>query len=317
MNNELKGVIQEKESIIGTLNNKEVLVYPELEDIIVESTKETQQFKSKKYGYNQITVKSKTVLLQDKNANKNGEYVADEGYDGLGKVTVETAGVDINDYFYTEKGYSSMTSRIKKIPALDTSDMKDMTNMFLNFFNLLEVPKMDTSNVTNMAGMFTYCSKLKAIKDLDTRNVTDMSSMFYQCSDLEEINYMNTSKVTTMREFAYNCRKLKKVSSLDLKTCKNVGSMLSYCYNLEEAEGFLNLGKAYSTDMAENYSNYTLDLRDCRLLTHDSLLNIINNLYNIKKMGCKTQKLWLGSINLEKLTADEIALATNKGWNVT
>lgn len=35
-----------------------------------------------------ITTKSDPIL-QDKNVTENGEYSADEGYDGLGKVTVE------------------------------------------------------------------------------------------------------------------------------------------------------------------------------------------------------------------------------------
>lgn len=51
-------------------------------------------------------------------------------------------------------------------------------------------------------------------------------------------------------------------------------------------------------------------------LTHDSLMNVINNLYDIKSKGVKTQTLQLGNRNKAKLTAEEIAIATNKGWNV-
>lgn len=66
----------------------------------------------------------------------------------------------------------------------------------------------------------------------------------------------------------------------------------------------------------ENKREYTLDLSYSPLLTHDSLMNIINNLYDIKSKGVKPQTLQLGDTNKAKLTAEEIAIATNKGWNV-
>lgn len=59
--------------------------------------------------------------------------------------------------------------------------------------------------------------------------------------------------------------------------------------------------------------NYLTDIAE---LTHDSLMNVINNLYDIKSKGVKNQRLQLGNTNKAKLTAEEIAIATNKGWNV-
>jgi len=46
-------------------------------------------------------------------------------------------------------------------------------------------------------------------------------------------------------------------------------------------------------------------------------MNVINNLYDIATKGCNTQQLVLGSTNIAKLTAEEIAIATNKGWTVS
>ena len=43
-------------------------------------------------------------------------------------------------------------------------------------------------------------------------------------------------------------------------------------------------------------------------------MNAINDLYDIASAGVQPQKLVLGSTNLAKLTAEEIAIATNKGW---
>jgi hypothetical protein len=86
---------------------------------------------------------------------------------------------------------------------------------------------------------------------------------------------------------------------------------------------FKNLGKGY-TQKSANYSNYALSLSSCGNLTHDSLVDFINNLYDLNITydianggTLYTQKLQLGSTNLAKLTAEEIAIATNKGWTVS
>ena len=47
-------------------------------------------------------------------------------------------------------------------------------------------------------------------------------------------------------------------------------------------------------------------------LTHDSLMSIINNLATVTA----TQTLTLGATNKAKLSADDIAIATEKGWTV-
>ena len=45
---------------------------------------------------------------------------------------------------------------------------------------------------------------------------------------------------------------------------------------------------------------------------HDSLMSIINNLATVTT----TQTLTLGSTNLAKLSSEEKAIATNKGWTL-
>ena len=46
-------------------------------------------------------------------------------------------------------------------------------------------------------------------------------------------------------------------------------------------------------------------------------MNVINNLYDIKAKGCKAQQLILGSTNISKLSAEEIAIATDKGFSIS
>jgi hypothetical protein len=84
-----------------------------------------------------------------------------------------------------------------------------------------------------------------------------------------------------------------------------------------------NLGKGF-TQKSSGYYAYGLQLTDSKNLTHDSLMDIINNLYDLnltyKALGSSTtytQKLQIGTTNIAKLTAEEIATATKKGWSVS
>lgn len=89
----------------------------------------------------------------------------------------------------------------------------------------------------------------------------------------------------------------------------------SYIY-IEEIGGFKNLGKAYRTNVSENYSEYKFDMFSVET-SHESLMNIINNLYDIKTKGVKPQQFRLGSKNLAKLSEEELAIGTLKGWSIS
>ena len=49
-------------------------------------------------------------------------------------------------------------------------------------------------------------------------------------------------------------------------------------------------------------------------LTHESLMSVLESLGDIT--GSATQTLTIGSKNLAKLTDEEKAIATNKGWSL-
>ena len=79
-------------------------VYPELEKITVKSRVKEQVIKPTKYGFSEITVEPIDITLQDKEITENGEYTADEQYDGLGKVTVNVSEAVVEQiYSYAEE----------------------------------------------------------------------------------------------------------------------------------------------------------------------------------------------------------------------
>ena len=167
-----------------------------------------------------------------------------------------------------------------------------MVNLFY-MSGITQMPMFNTSKVTNMEGILKHATNLEVFPELDTSNVTNMSSAFYNASSLKEIKKINLGKAT------------------------NISHLLEYCYKLTTVGGFEKLGEGYLTTASANNWSYKLDLSYCTKLTHDSLMNVINNLYDIATKGVMPQQLVLGSTNLAKLTAEEIAIATNKGWSVS
>ena len=243
--------------------------------------------------------------------------------------------INMNQMFNSCKSLSS-------VPALDTSNVTEMSSMFSGCHSLVEIPALDTSNVTNMGLMFVECESLTTVPLLNTSNVTEMGGMFSGCHSLVEIPTLDTSKGKFLAAMFAGCSSLKQIPLLNTKSCTNISGMFEGCTSLETVPildasnvgdiskifkdcpslvmlgGLKNLGMDYSSAyyIHANKREYTLDLSYSPLLTHDSLMNVINNLYDIKSKGVKTQTLQLGDTNKAKLTVEEIAIATNKGWNV-
>ena len=211
------------------------------------------------------------------------------------------SGVDINEYLSDKitKGTDSSGGWLKTIIKLRsplTIEGTDATYMFANCL-LNELPQIDTSSVTNMSSMFSNCVHLATIPQLDTSSVTNMTYMFSDCARLATIPQLDGGKLTS------------------------VAYILNNCKSLENFNGIINLGQAYLTTQSANYSNYRLVLSNSTKLTEQSIINILNNLYDIKTKGCNAQQVILGSDNLAKLTSEEgqtaLTNATAKGWTIS
>ena len=278
------------------------------------------------------------------NGEQEGMLGNTETKEGLLKVESFINKYGINAHYPKDMTEYFRYRKEEKIPLLElnpnTGDVINMAGMFNWCENLKTIPLLDTSNVTNMAGMFGFCTNLKTIPKINTAKVVNMSDMFGQCKNIEEIPLLDTSHVTNMFGMFSRCELLKAIPELNTANVSNMQAMFGYCSSLKDVPlleagsvtrvslifnncgllenlgGLKDLGLAYLTTARANNIDYSLVLSKCPLLTHDSLMNVINNLYDIKSKGVKTQTLQLGDINKAKLTAEEIAIATNKGWNV-
>lgn len=227
---------------------------------------------------------------------------------------------------------------LESIPSYDMGNVTQANNMFDGCRSLENVPPLNTVKCTRMDYMFRNCKKLKTVPSLDFSATANISYMFRGCDSLEEVGDMrfNIQSGSNASYFLSDCPSLKRVGSLDFNYVQNIsylfngsinlesiglikapllnasiGSFFTSANNLTEFEGIENLKMNW---------NDSSGLAKCPNLTHQSLINILNNLYDFTGNGVTPSssqgKLKLG-INYNKLSAEDLAIGTNKGWQIT
>ena len=156
----------------------------------------------------------------------------------------------------------------------------------------------------NMRYMFADLQYLTNIPYFNTEGVTDMSRMFYNCNSLTSIPQLNTSKVELITGMFERCTSLTSIPKLDATSLTNAQNMFGYSY--APLDKFTTFGGLTNLKI-------DLDLSPCQKLTHDSLLNVINEAADVTS---SPKTLTLGATNLAKLTDEEKAIATSKGWTL-
>lgn len=222
------------------------------------------------------------------------------------KIKIRLSNVSVNSefdvlgYSGTEEPLNSYFNYSKDIVKNWDSEQVLM-NRFRNDKNLVFCPLVDTSKANNMTAMFSSCVNLMQVPLLDTSNVVHFDEMFYNCSSLTTVPQFNTSSLYSAQLMFAGCSKLVSVPLLDFTNAKELRSMLLACSELAELGGFSNL-------------SVSLDLSSSRKLTAESLMNVINEAKDLSETGSAT--LTLGNTNIAKLTEEQIAIATSKGWTL-
>ena len=146
--------------------------------------------------------------------------------------------------------------------------------------------------------MFYNCGRLTTIPQFNTSNVTNMESMFYGCKNLTTVPLYNTSKVTNMSQMFWNCHNLQTVPAFDCSNVTNMNNIFASCRSLKSI---------LMTNRGVN-----LDISASTKFEREDLVLILNNL----KTVTTTKTLKMGATNLAKLTDEDKAIATNKGWTL-
>lgn len=173
---------------------------------------------------------------------------------------------------------------------------------------------LDMPKITNISYGFNYVyGNLKKLT-IDAPNLVASNNQFTYCNTLEELSLLNTTKMQLINYSFTNCNNLRKLSAIQ---CESLvcfpGVFNGNQPKLEDFGGFINIGKNIPAS-----SVFTLNLSNAHKLSHQSLLNVLDGLYDLTELHrSKPLIVQLGEANYNKITEDEIKIATDKGWTVT
>ena len=189
-------------------------------------------------------------------------------------------------YMFYKTSLSSWNIELPKLTNGDT--------MFYNCRNLTTFTS-NLSSLTNGKYMFNYCGLTSW--NIELPNLTNGDSMFYKTS-LSSWNIELPKLTNGTYMFAFNQQLTTFISNLSSLT--SASNMFNGCDILENITltGTLNCNN--------------FNLSKCTNLTVDSLMSVINALVDLTGQTSKTLKL--GSTNLNKLSEEQKAIATNKNW---
>lgn len=191
-------------------------------------------------------------------------------------------------YAFYGRGWNKDTLKPKHIMAISSG-----TQMFLRC-NEVNAERLDMSEV---------CKKL------DTSQITEATSMFQDAFlDNVTIDLGNATTISGIFRSAYDGKRgIKNVTLKVTEKCTNYGNAFAYCEPSEEI--------IFTEDSV--IASNGLNVQWSKKLTHDSLMSIINALAD--KTADTSGTEWIvtiGETNKAKLTADELAVADAKGWQV-
>ncbi len=214
-------------------------------------------------------------------------------------------------------------TNIVTTPILNLSSISNCDSVFRGCSKLTTCEISDFSNATTLQGLFADCSKLTNIpSQLITPKNKNTATMFYQCGELTTAPEMDTSNVTTMYKMFYDCNKLATVPLYDTSKVTDMQEMFYFNYALETVPAFDCTNVTNMQYIFTNCRNLksilmtnigvSLNIASSTLFERADLLVILNNL----KTVTSTKVLTMGATNLAKLTDEDKAIATNKGWTL-
>ena len=214
---------------------------------------------------------------------------------------------------------------------LDASSVTNLKNAWQNCYNLqsLNISGWNVSSVTDITSAWNACYNLQSL-DISGWNVSGviyMSNTWNSCYNLQSLDLSgwDTGSVTNMPgawAYCYNLQSLD-LSGWDVSSVTNLRDAWQDCSNLQSLNlsgwdvSHLSTNVAYPngsmlTDYWPSVISINQNYNNATALSIASLLRIIDSL----PVVTGTRTLTLGQTNKLKLTAEQIAVATQKGWTV-
>ncbi len=273
--------------------------------------------------------------------NNNGLLQAFNGCTNLQKVTI-TADMPLYNIRDTFRNCTSLVE-INGMETWDTSTTKEMYGAFYNCSQLPYSVLLQLSNTlnfdscTNASEMFYNDTFDDAIplQQLKVSNMTRFDSLLSGVKvkgdlDLSMWNVHPTNLTSFLNNAIINGS--VNLSGWDVSSCTSFERMLHWCntpsVNLSgwDFSGCTDMGDYTFVGCSASDWDFTgasgikfnIVIDNPQNHSVDSLVGLFNALYDFASNGdTGTHTIEIGSKNLAKLTDEQIAIATNKGWTVS
>ena len=198
--------------------------------------------------------------------------------------------------------YGCVVKNKMNLSALNTSKVKNMSNMFFNAqIPSVSLSGLDCSEVTDMEAMFMNARISQIdLTGLRTSKLTSMGSMFEGCQikDNLDLSGFNTEKVTSMSSLFKNCTATDIcLASFKTSNVTDMSSMFEGCSKLTSLD--------LTTFNTENVQNNCSMFKDCSSLTSLTFGNFyVGFSTNLSAMfqGCSA----LTSVDLSKFNTANV-----------
>lgn len=184
---------------------------------------------------------------------------------------------------------------------------------YMYMFNYAYVKKIDVSGWAQM------------VNRKEQWNFMDAIFSYFNGEEID-ITGWNTRSIERCSWF-FGCSNLKKIyGELDLSNLRpgwltkssiistSPDYMFKYNYNLE----YVKLNNIYANKEMDNSSSWSIQCFEDSKLSDECLVHIFNNLPDLYNKGLtETDQIVFVLPKTNTLTADQVTIATNKGWTVT
>lgn len=193
---------------------------------------------------------------------------------------------------------------------------------FYDCYSLKNAPNLDTSSATSMYYMFVVCLSLAEVPLYDTSKVEDMGNMFDECASLQQIPNFNTSSCENFSYSLAGCQSLAEAPAFDLSSATDISGMFNGCFALKSVPAFdvssvSDFGGTFANTnqlakAALQGTSTDISYSNC-CLSRSAILDIFNGLATVSGADIDVSY----NYGAASLTAEDIAIAEDRGWTVT
>ena len=256
-------------------------------------------------GTYEITPSNPDYFIRKANVTVNVPSTPYVVPDNMSFAHSEFTAFPFDDFDFSQKTnfYSCWRSCIslKEFPLINVSNGTYFGLAWYDCQSLTEFPLLDVSKGTNFVNAWADCYKLTSFPMLDLSNGWEFDCAWQNCKALTEFPALNLSRGMSFNNAWNGCSALTTMAQLDLSKAGHEGFLNTWkgCSSLTNLGGFGAIKQSFS-------------LSNSPKLTVESMMNVITQAATID-----AGTMNFGSTNLNKLTDEQKAVATNKGWTLS